>query len=259
MIRIGVCGPLRLTESIHKAGFDYFEGSVTEVLCPLEDEVTFEKVLVELKRQPLTCEALNGMIPRSMKIVGAEVDTAALDRYMATVPRRAARAGVNVIVFGAGGARYIPEDFDLHQAESQLLSFLRLAGDRAADAGVVIALEPLNKGETNVFNTAAEAAEWVRRADRPAIRLLVDAYHLMRENEPAAVIVREAPLLAHTHVATCANRLAPGLEPCVELDDFFAAIKASGYSGRMSVEGRLGEDPQASLPQICQFLRQALA
>lgn len=258
MIRIGVCGPLKMAESIHKAGFDYFEGSVTEILCPLEEEAVFETRLSELQRQPIASEALNCMLPGSIKVVGPEVDNAVLDRYVSVLTRRAARAGVKVVVFGSGGSRRIPDDFELQRAEDQLLTFGQLLGDRAADAGVVIALEPLNRSETNIFNTAAEGADWVRRADRPALRLLIDAYHLMRENEPAAVIIREAPLLAHMHVATCANRLAPGLEPCNEIDDFFAAVKASGYSGRMSVEGGFGEDPQASLPQVCAFLRNAL-
>jgi len=258
MIRIGVCGPLRLAGAIHKAGFDYFEGGVAEILCPLEGEAAFEARLAELKRQPLPCEALNCMLPGSIKVVGPDADPAVLDRYVSTLSRRAVRAGVKVVVFGSGGSRRIPEEFDLHRAEGQLLAFLRLLGDRAAGAGVVIALEPLNQGETNIFNTAAEGADWVRRAERPAVRLLVDAFHLMRENEPAAVIIREAPLLAHMHVATRANRFAPGLEPCSELDEFFAAVKASGYNGRMSVEGGLGEDPQASLPKVCAFLRNAL-
>ncbi len=257
-MRIGVCGPMSLAGVIKHAGFDYFEGAVGAILKPLEDDAAFEAVLAELERQPLACEVLNCMVPGSLPVVGPNADFAALERYVSVMTRRAARAGVKVIVFGSGGARRFPEDFDTRKADAQLLDFLHLLGDRAAAAGVTIAVEPLNKGETNILNTAAESADWVRRAARPAVRLLVDAFHLMREEEPAAVIIREAPLLAHMHVATRTNRLAPGLEPCAELDDFFAAVKASGYSGRMSVEGGLGQDPQATLPQICAFLRDAL-
>jgi len=257
-MRVGVCGSVGLSGAIRDAGFDYLEGSVGEILKPLEGDAAFDAVRAQLDRQALPCEALNCMVPGTLPVVGSNADPAALDRYVSVMLRRAARVGVKVIVFGSGAARRFPADFDTRKAETQLLDFLHLLGDRAAAAGVTIAVEPLNTGETNVLNTAAESADWVRRANRPAVRLLVDAFHLMRENEPAAVIIREASLLAHMHVATRANRLGPGLEPCGDLDDFFAAVKASGYTGRMSVEGGLGSDPQATLPQICAFLRAAL-
>ncbi len=258
-MRIGVCAPLTLAALIKDAGFDYFEASVGELLKPLEEDAAFEASLADLERVPLPCEAANCMMPGSLAVVGPTADLRVLERYVSTMTRRAARAGVKVLVFGSGSARRFPDDFDPRRAEAQLLAFLRLLGDHAAAAGVTIAIEPLHRGETNILNTAAEAATWVRRADRPALRLLVDAFHLMREEEPAAVIIREAPLLAHLHVATRINRMGPGLEPCSALDDFFAAVKASDYSGRMSVEGGLGPDPEAALPQVCAFIRRAMA
>ncbi|NLL84109.1 MAG: sugar phosphate isomerase/epimerase [Lentisphaerae bacterium] len=259
MVKLGVCGPIAMAETIKAAGFDYFEGGVSEVLCPLESDALFTERLAALQRLSIPCQALNGMVPGALKIVGPEVDTAALEHYVAVMTRRAAQAGIAVIVFGSGDARRIPDGFDREKAGDQLFWFMRLLGYYAAIAGVVIALEPLNKGETNIFNTAGEGGEWVKRVDRPGFRLLVDAYHLMREEEPAEIITNETPLIAHMHVATKMGRFAPGLEQCPELDSFYAAVKASGYSGRLSIEGNAGDNPALNLKNACALLRNALS
>jgi hypothetical protein len=43
---------------------------------------------------------------------------------------------------------------------------------------VTIAVEPLNRRETNVWNATRECADYVRQVNHPHVRLLVDAYPL---------------------------------------------------------------------------------
>jgi sugar phosphate isomerase/epimerase len=119
----------------------------------------------------------------------------------------------------------------------------------AGEHGVTIAVEPLNRGETNVLNSVSEGLQYVKDVDQPAFRLLVDAYHWAKENEPTADIVAAGPWLAHAHIATYPRRLPPGVEAC-DFAPFFTALKQAGYNLRISVEAGWGDIPTQAAPAL---------
>ena len=183
----------------------------------------------------MPCLAANVFVPGHLKIAGPEVDFSRLTRYVQTVMSRAEQIGIRAIVFGSGGARRIPDGCNRQQAYAQLLDFGHMVAPLAAQHGVKIAVEPLNRGETNVLNSVAEALQYVKDVNHPAFRLLVDAYHWAKEKEPTVDIVAAGPWLEHAHIATYANRLAPGGEPC-NFTPFTGALKQAGYDKRLSIE-----------------------
>ena len=253
-MNIGVCGAPSLAAAAARAGFDYFEWSVQTFLQPLAEASAFEQARAAVKAAPLPCPVCNCFLPGELKVTGPAVDNAALDAYAATACARAATAGVDTIVFGSGAARQVPEGFDRAEAERQIVAFLKRLGPVARRHGVVIAIEPLRTAECNILNTVAECARLTRRVDDPAIRLLVDGYHWASNAEAEADIVAAAPLFRHMHVATRANRRAPGAEPCEAVPRFLRTVRQIGYAGRLSFEGRL-VDPAAELPAAAARLR----
>jgi sugar phosphate isomerase/epimerase len=91
-----------------------------------------------------------------------------------------------------------------------------------------------------------ESARYVDDVAHPNVRLLVDSYHLMLDNDSLDDVVANGHLLHHVHVATLDNRLPPGLESC-DFSDFFRALTLSGYDGPISIEARWDDiDAQAS-------------
>jgi D-psicose/D-tagatose/L-ribulose 3-epimerase len=77
---------------------------------------------------------------------------------------------------------------------------LRVVGQVAADAGVRLAIEPLNRFETYFLNTAADARRLVTEVGNPAIGILLDAFHLnIEEKDIPAAILQTGPLLYHVH------------------------------------------------------------
>ena len=252
-MQFGVCGGVDLAAVAQGSGYEYLECSVGGLLKPLETEAAFEAGLEAWRGAKLPCPALNCFIPGNLKMVGPQVDTGALEAYVATVMRRAARTGVQVIVFGSGGARQVPEGWDTAQAWRQLVAFGRLCAPLAQKHGVTIVVEPLNRRETNIINSVAEGAALVREVDHPAWRLLVDGYHWLLDNDRAEDIVANGALFGHVHVATAPNRLPPGAEPC-DLQPFFNALARAGYGGRISFEGKLTE-PAVTLPAALVLMR----
>ena len=175
--------------------------------------------------------------------------------YVTTTFARAEQAGVQVVVFGSGGARQVPDGWSRDEANRQLAAFGRMLAPIAARHGVTVAIEPLRKAECNILNTVAEGAALARTVNHPALALLVDGYHWATDGDASEAIVEHRSRLAHTHIATTAHRLAPGMEAC-DFRSFFDALRRANYTGRMSIEGGLG-NPAATLPVAARMLRQA--
>jgi len=114
-------------------------------------------------------------------------------------------------------------------------------------------MEPLSSGDTNMINTVADGAAVVAEVNNRCFRLLVDSYHWMREKDSLASISSNGALLAHAHIATATNRLAPGAEPC-DFAPFFAALKNAGYNGRISIECNI-RNPGEDLPRALQMMK----
>lgn len=252
-MKFGVCGEPDVAAMALRAFYDFVEGAVDKVLMPQQSLETFRAALAERRAAGVNYPVVNCFIPADRKITGPEADLEALRAFVEVVLLRAEEAGADTIVFGSGGARKVPEGFDGRVAWEQLVAFCSMVAPIAADHGVTVVVEPLNQAECNVLTTIAETASLVREVSHPSLRLLVDAYHLMKDGDRFEDIVAHADLLAHAHIATVPNRRAPGAEDC-DFTGFFAALHAAGYCGRLSVESRI-TDPDKELPQALSVMR----
>jgi len=236
-MQLGVFGSLEDAPILAQAGFEYLEINVVRDLQPESEADVAGPGLAQVADCALPTPVACIFLPGSFKLTGAEVDEPTLERYVQTAFARAEGTGVEIVVFGSGGARRIPDGFDRELAWAQLVRFGQMVGPIAADHGVTVAVEPLRHAECNVLNTVAESAQYVREVDHPGVRLLVDAYHWAQNGEPVASIIDAGQLLVHAHIATYENRLAPGQEAC-DFGPFFAALTTAGYRGRLSIEAR---------------------
>lgn len=253
-MQFGVCGDISVAKIALGESYDFFEGNVAKLLKPMEPDSAFEAVLSETEVAGINYYALNGFVPGHLKITGSDVDFSALEEFVVTAMERAERAKVEVIVFGSGGARRIPDEFDRQKADKQLVEFCKMVAPVAYNHGVTVVVEPLNKKECNVLTTVDECAKLVNIVSHPGVRLLVDSYHLMLDNDSYDDIVKYGNLLAHVHISTVPNRLPPGAELC-DFSQFFRALKQSGYSGRVSIEAKIS-DPEKQLPAALELMRQ---
>jgi len=235
-MRIGVC---TTPDGVNRPpeGLDFIEGTVAGLLCPREDEAAFQKIVEAVRSARLPVEAANCLIPGDLKTTGPDVNVESVDAYIDIVCRRAAVIGLKRIVFGSGGSRRVPEGFSPQRASDQLVEHLRRWGPKAAEAGFLFVLEPLNRGETNIVNGVDEGADVVGRADHPNVRLLVDTYHMAKEAESPDAIRRAGELICHAH---CAE--GDGRGPLGTLGEdhrpYFRALKDIGYDGRVAIEAK---------------------
>lgn len=220
-------------QQVQDAGYDYIEMPVRAVK-PDQPDSEFEEVLEQLEEFGIVAEAWNCLLPKEIRVTGPEVDNYRIERYLRTAFERIEELGGEIVVFGSGGARSVPEGFPMDEARDQLVVFVSLAGQIAGKHGIAVAVEPLNSRETNVINTIPEALDIVRAADHPFVKMLADLYHIDEQKEPVSDVLAAGENLIHTHTADT-GRLYPG-SGSYPHTEFFAALRDIGYEGRMSVE-----------------------
>jgi sugar phosphate isomerase/epimerase len=255
-IPIGVCTSVENASLIKRAGGDYIEEGVRRFLVPERSREEFDRRLETARSSGIRIRACNSFLPGSLKSTGPEADLDGILLYSETAFHRASEAGVKYIVFGSSGSRRIPDGFDRGHAREQFLHLLDLMGPLAADYGVTVAIEPLQKSECNFINTVTEGAAIVRAVNHPGIRLLADIFHMMREDEGPDAILGASDLIVHLHIAEKAERTPPGTAG----DDFtpyFRALKEIGYNGLLSIECRW-DDMSTQLPRAIRTVRNQL-
>jgi sugar phosphate isomerase/epimerase len=253
-MKIGCCCPIEQAEAAQAAGFDYLECPLVS-LRPEEDEAAFAPILQKHQTAALPVWAFNIFLPGDMKLVGPAVDQARIQRYVQTALTRAQLIGAQLIVFGSGTARMLPPDFSRAQAIDQLVAFLQVVADQAEQTGLTIAIEPLNRKESNVINSVPEGVDLAQKVKRRAIRVLADFYHMDEEGEPLTHLSQYKEWLAHIHVAD-SGRLAPGTGH-YPYGTFAQELRQMNYTGMVSMECRWRDFGAEAGPAV-QFLRQVL-
>ncbi len=235
--KIGICASVANAAMAKAAGCDYIEEGVRGFLVPDRPEPEFRDKLGLLEGSPLPVLACNSFLPESLRSVGPGARHDEIIAFAGTAFQRAREAGVKTIVFGSSGSRNIPDGFARDDARRQFVVLLRRMGPLAREHGIVVAIEPLNRGESNFINSVSEGAGIVREVDDPGIRLLADIYHMLCEDEGAGSIVAAGPLLVHCHIAEENGRTPPGVHG-EDFTPYLDALRRIGYQGGISFEGR---------------------
>jgi sugar phosphate isomerase/epimerase len=251
---IGCCCPVENAYEAQAAGFDYIECTVVSLL-PEEDDVAASAIIAKHNAAVLPVRAFNVFLPRDLKIVGPEVDQERIQKYLKSALARVQQIGAQLVVFGSGGARSIPDGFPRDEAVHQMTRFLHTVADIADYTELAIAVEPLNRRESNVINSVAEAVALAKRVDRPSVRVLADFYHMSEEHEPLSHLVDYRDWILHVHVADT-DRYAPGTGQ-YPYEQFGAALRRADYAGMVSVECRWN-DFSTEAPRTVDFLRRTL-
>ena len=235
---IGVVQTIANDSLLAVAGYTCLVESVASWISPRTvSEDQFAHNLKQFKTLRLPVYAFNIFMPGELKLVGPAVDEAAILQYAETVFQRCQRTGVKLIIWGSGGARRIPQGFDRKKASKQFISIARQVAIAASKYNITLALENLNRTETNFINTLQEALDIVRQVDHPNFRLCADIYHMLVEEEPARVIERTKKYLIHVDLAEKNGRTPPGVNG-EDFKSYLMALQQINYSGKIILECR---------------------
>jgi sugar phosphate isomerase/epimerase len=221
--------------------FDYLEG-FPGLLGPDEDDPPAEReCLALIEKSPLPMTTLCGFIPdpqgRGLMVVGPDVSLDRLRVFVTRIFDRMQRAGIEVIGYGSGGSRWVPDGFDPDKARQQVADFLHLCADLGEPRNVKVALEPYNTDDANLLNTVPDALALVKEIDRTHAKLMADFFHMKLNGESFDALQDAGPHLIHAHIAE------PGRDrPRTTPEDhalYLQALRQSGYDGRVTLTGIL--------------------
>lgn len=132
-------------------------------------------------------------------------------------------------------------------------SFGQLA-DRAQRAGIIIAIEPLNRYEDYLVNTLDAAADLIASIGNPAFKMCADTYHMnIEEADPIESLRRNSRHIAHVQFSD-SNRLEPGAGH-IAWRELLTALEDISLVAPPAFECRLSDDNSVALPNSTAFLR----
>jgi sugar phosphate isomerase/epimerase len=170
-----------------------------------------------------------------------ELRAEALDYYLRLLDFAAAIGAPLVSCHGAVGRVRALGEYE--EEYRHLLSCVQLIAARAAELNLDVAMEVLNRYESHLLNTAAQAIAFVTAIAASNVGILLDAYHMnIEEVDPAGAILDAGERLFLLHVAG-SNRQAVG-RGHTDFTALMRALRRSGYAGDVVIEcTAAGPDP----------------
>ena len=112
---------------------------------------------------------------------------------------------------------------------------LRKVCEMAAKKGLFIALEPLNRFESDLINTTEDVVRLIKDINHPAAKIILDGFHMNIEEPDIEAAIRMAgDQLIHVQVSEN-YRGTPGTGQ-TRWDAFRRGLEAIGYTGTVSIE-----------------------
>lgn len=187
---------LALLPTLEEMGYDGVE-------LPLFDPDAFalDEIQPRLAETTLACTISTAM-PSGINLIDADQRSAGV-AFLRRVIEQAAALGAQLIcgplaapVGERRGRGYTTTEW------ASCVQALQEAGAIAADHGITLALEPLNRFETFIVNTVADGVRLMDEVDQPAVGLLLDTFHMhIEEKQSAAAIRHAARHLKHFHAS----------------------------------------------------------
>lgn len=133
-----------------------------------------------------------------------------------------------------GKARLVSPEQRKREWERAVLN-LRKVSRMAEERGLEIAIEPLNRFESDLINTAEDVMRLIGDINHPAAKVLLDGFHMnIEEPDIEKAILHVGEKLIHVQVSEN-YRGTPGTGQ-TRWDAYERGLSAIGYTGALSIE-----------------------
>ena len=216
------------------------EWGFASVEIAIEDPSHIDPVLVkrELDRHGLGCGSVAACFGPDRDLRGGPKQREAAMTYVRRLMDQMAildcRTMIGPIYSAVGRAAAVPRAEYARQWR-QVVKSLQMLGAQAENLGQQICLEPLNRYETDFINTCGQALKIVDDVGSPALKILLDTFHMNIEEKSSADAIRQAGRhLGHFHACGC-DRGAPGRDH-IDWKSIAQALKDIRYGGDVVIE-----------------------
>ena len=213
-----------------------FDGVEIAVENPADIDPVF--VRAQLDRHGLVCTSVCACFPPSRDLRGTLAQQRAALIYLQRLVDLADVLGTNIVMgplYSATGRAEAVPAVEYRRQWRTVRAHLQTICHYAAAHNKVICLEPLNRFETDFLNTVDQGLSMIREVKSPALKLLLDTFHMnIEEKHPAEAIRLAGPHVGHFH-ASASDRGTPGNDH-VDWPGVAQALKDIQYSGAVVIE-----------------------
>jgi D-psicose/D-tagatose/L-ribulose 3-epimerase len=241
---------LPLLARVKRAGLDF-----VEMLVPEPGEIALGKLRVAIEEAGLAVALAARMNPKRDPASADVIARKEGREYLRRCVDVAVALGARIVggpIYGAplvfaGRAPAPVDDKTRTQKVKWAVEALAEAGVYAASLDVVLAIEPLNRFEPDLANTARHAVELVQLARAPGLGVMLDTFHMnMEEGDMAQAIRTAGKRLVHFQ----ANENHRGFLGTGHVDwaTVCHGLAAAKYQGPITLEPFRREDDRLGVP-----------
>lgn len=177
-------------------------------------------------------------------------------RLLEELIRFCAAVGSKVVTIGSFRGKAAPIG-GLEAAERQLHEAISTVDALASELNVTLALEPINKGESDFLTDARETCQFIDAGGYQSVGLLLDSYHVfLGEPKPLDAFRIYRDRLVHVHLAD-SERKAVG-SGTIDFKGMEQVLEEIGYQGWQGVELARADAPDKNGLSSMEFLRSLL-
>ena len=109
--------------------------------------------------------------------------------------------------------------------------------------GIKFGIEPVNRYENHLINTASQAKKMIEKIGSDNIFIHLDTYHMnIEEKGIGSGIIEAKPFLEYIHLSE-SDRGTPG-KGCCNWDEIFASLGCINFKGGMAMESFINMPPE---------------
>ena len=222
-----------LAPKVKSMGFDILEISVENP--DLIDVKAVKEILKENHLDGIICGAFGPY--RNISSADPEIRKNARE-YVLWLIDAAAQIGSKTIcgpMYSAVGKDHIEDPVERQKEWQRAVSEIKEMAEAAQEKGILLAMEPLNRFETDMINVVSQGLQFIEETGMENVGFHLDTFHMHLEEKNSGEAIRNAgKKIFHFHA--CENdRGVPGTGQ-VRWDEVAQALKDINYQGPVVIE-----------------------
>lgn len=222
-----------LFKKLKKWGFDAVEIAIEDAT-----HVNIKELKDALEANELRCCAVSGAFGPGRDLRGTVIEQNNSLAYLLSLIDIASEIQCPLVVgplcSRVGRAEATEPDEYTTQWET-VCGHLKTIGEYSQRSNVKIAIEPLNRYETDFLNSCAQAMALIHDADHSSLGILLDTYHMnIEEKYPEKAILLAGDKLLHFHASGC-DRGQPGRDN-INWAGIAKSLQTINYRGSVVIE-----------------------
>jgi D-psicose/D-tagatose/L-ribulose 3-epimerase len=232
------CSPFTTKDTSFFKKFKKWGFDSVEIALENANDIDVSTVKKALDKNNLKCGSICAAMGPGRDLRGSKKDQQGAIKYLKSIIDVSPQLGCTMLagpLYSTVGRAGPVEGSEYKRQWQTVVGHLKELAQYAEKAGVKLAIEPLNRYETDFINTATQGLKMIKDVGNKSLLLHLDTYHMnIEEKDPAKAILSAGNKLGHFH-ACGSDRGTPGGDQ-INWDEITRALTTINYTGDIVIE-----------------------